>query len=299
MSSARLSLAGFFQPNPKQFSEYGEVDYHHLRANLARWNAEPLAGCVLGGSNGEYVTLTPDERVETVRITRAELPAGRLLIAGCAMEATRETIALAKRMAEAGADASLVVTPAYYKARMDAAALEHHYRQVADASPLPVILYNVPANTGVDLPARSAIALSEHPNIIGIKESGGDVAKIGLMVHETPDDFQVLAGSAGFFLGALAVGAVGCIAALANIAAGRLAHLLEAFLRGDLSGARALQLPLIEANAAVTARFGVPGLKAAMDLLGYYGGPVRSPLLPLPDEGQQEVRRVLAKAGLL
>jgi 4-hydroxy-2-oxoglutarate aldolase len=297
--SNSLSLAGLFPPIPTPFKDNGDVDYDHLQANLNRWNTEPLAGYVLGGSNGEYVFLTPEERVETVRFTRTLLPPGRLLIAGSAMESTRDTIALTRRMAEAGADAAIVVTPSYYKGRMTAPALEHHYRQVADASPIPVLLYNVPANTGVDMPAQVAINLAAHPNLIGMKESGGDVAKIGFMVQETPSDFQILAGSAGFLLGALAVGAVGGVAALANIAAAPLARMMDAFRRGDHAGARAIQLRLVEANTAVTSRFGVPGLKAAMDMLGYYGGPVRSPLLPLSEEETTTLRKVLVKAGLL
>ncbi len=297
--SASLSLAGLFPPIPTPFKANGEVGYDHLDSNLLQWNQEPLAGYVLGGSNGEYVLLTPEERVETVRVARRVMPADRLLVAGSAMESTRATIDLTRRMAEAGADVALVVTPSYYKARMNTAALEHHYRQVADASPIPIVLYNVPANTGLDMPAQTVINLATHPNIIGMKESGGDVTKIGFMVQETPDDFQILAGSAGFLLGALAVGAVGAVSALANIAASPLARMMGCFQRGDMAEARKLQLPLIEANTAITSRFGVPGLKAAMDMLGYYGGPLRSPLLPLSDEDQAALRKVLLKAGLL
>lgn len=299
MTPSSLSLAGLFPPIPTPFREDGDVDHDHLQSNLNRWNSEPLNGYVLGGSNGEYVFLTPDERVEAVRVARKMTPPGRLLIAGSAMESTCETIALTRRMAEAGADAAIVVTPSYYKGRMTAAALEHHYRQIADASPIPIALYNVPANTGVDMPAQVAINLATHPNIIGMKESGGDVAKIGFMVRETPDDFQILAGSAGFLLGALAVGAVGGVAALANIAAAPLARMMECFRKGEMAEARAIQLQFVEANAVVTARFGVPGLKAAMDMLGYYGGPVRSPLMPLSEEDKAALRKVLVKAGLL
>jgi 4-hydroxy-2-oxoglutarate aldolase len=293
-----LSLAGIFPPIPTPFTADEQVDYDHLQSNLNRWNQAPLAGYVLGGSNGEYVFLTPDERVEAVRAARQVIPANRLLIAGSATESTRETIRLTHRMAEAGADVAIVVTPSYYKSRMNAAALEQHYRQVADASPIPVILYNVPANTGVDLPVQAVIKLAAHPNIIGMKESSGDVTKIGHMVQQTPDDFQMLAGSAGFLLAALTVGAVGGVAALANIAAAPLARLMDCFQQGNLAEARAIQLSLIEVNTAVTSRFGVPGLKAAMDMLGYYGGPVRSPLLPLENEDRAILRQVLVKAGL-
>ena len=296
---SRISLSGIFPPIPTPFKADEGIDYKHLQSNLDRWNQEPLAGYVVGGSNGEFVFLTVEERVEVVRAARQAIPRDRLLIAGSGMESTRETIDLTRRMAQAGADVAILVTPSYYKSRMNVAALEHHYSQVADASPIPVMLYSVPANTGLDLPAQAVIALATHPNIIGLKDSGGDITKIGFMAQETRNaDFQIVAGSADFFLAALGVGAVGCVPALGNIAGGKLAQLLECFKRGDIAGARAIQLPLIEANTAVTARFGVPGLKAAMDMLGYYGGPVRSPLLPLSEADIVELRRVLIKVGL-
>jgi len=250
---SRVSLSGIFPPIPTPFKTDEEIDYDHLQSNLERWNQEPLAGCVVGGSNGEFVFLTVEERVEVVRAARQAIPRDRLLIAGSGMESTRETIDLTRRTAQVGADVALIVTPNYYKSKMSVAALEHHFRQAADASPIPIMLYSVPANTGLDLPAQAVINLATHPNIIGLKDSGGDVTKIGLMAHETRNaDFQIVAGSAGFFLGALSVGAVGTVAALANIAGARLAQLLECFKRGDLAGARAIQLPLIEANTAVT-----------------------------------------------
>ncbi|MBI5350454.1 MAG: dihydrodipicolinate synthase family protein [Chloroflexi bacterium] len=296
----RISLAGIFPPIPTPFKENGDVDYDHLGSNLEKWNSEPLSGYVLGGSNGEYAYLTEDERVECVRVARQTIPRNRLLIAGSAMESTRATINLTQRMATAGADIAIVVTPNYYKARMTAAAMEHHYKQVADASPIPTMLYNVPANTAYELPAQAAINLAAHPNIIGMKESGGDVTKVGFMVSETRGiDFQIVAGSAGFLLAALSVGAVGGVVALANIASRKLAQMVEAFHKNDLTQAREIQLPLIDANYAITSRFNVPGLKAAMDMLGYYGGPVRSPMLPLTDDEKAALRKTLVKAGIM
>ena len=297
---SHISLSGIFPPIPTPFKADEEIAFDRLQFNLERWNKEPLSGHVVGGSNGEFVFLTLDERVEVVRHARQVVPRERLVIAGSGMESARQTIDLTRRMAQAGADVALIVTPNYYKACMSVAALIHYYRQVAEASPLPVMIYNVPANTGLDMPAQAVINLAQHPNIIGLKDSGGDVTKIGLMAHETRDaDFQIVAGLAGFLLGALSVGAVGCVPALGNIAGARLAELLKAFQRGDVDTARAIQRPLIEANTAVTSRFGVPGLKAAMDLLGYYGGPVRSPLMPLSNEEQETLRRTLIKSGLL
>ena len=298
--SSLISLAGIFPPIPTPFKANEDIDFNHLRSNLERWNREPLGGYVVGGSNGEFPFLTVEERVEVVRAARQAIPRDRLLIAGSGMESAREAIALTRRMAEAGADVALVITPNYYKARMNVAALEGYFRAVADASPIPVMLYSVPANTGLDMPAQVVINLATHPNILGMKDSGGDVTKFGFIANETRrTGFQLVAGSAGFFLGALSVGAVGCVPALGNIAGGKLAQLLDSFKHGDIESARAIQLPLVEPNYAVTSRFGVPGLKAAMDMVGYYGGPVRSPLLPLSEADSAELKRVLVKAGLL
>jgi len=298
--SSLISLAGIFPPIPTPFKANEDIDFNHLRSNLERWNKEPLGGYVVGGSNGEFPFLAIEERVGVVRAARQVIPRDRLLIAGSGMESARETIDLTRRMAEAGADVALVVTPNYYKTRMNVAALESYFRAVADASPIPVMLYSVPPNTGLDMPAQAVINLATHPNILGMKDSGGDVTKFGFIANETRGTgFQLVAGSAGFFLGALSVGAVGCVPALGNIAGGKLAQLLDSFKHGDIESARAIQLPLVEPNYAVTSRFGVPGLKAAMDMVGYYGGPVRSPLLPLSEADSAELKRVLVKAGLL
>jgi 4-hydroxy-2-oxoglutarate aldolase len=294
-----LPLDGVFPPIITPFTPNGDIEFQHLVTNLDRWNQQPLSGYVVGGSNGEFVSLSSEERVDVIRAVREVAPSNRLLIAGSGMQSTRATIELTHRMAEVGADAAIVVTPSYYKAMMSSIVLENHYQQVADASPIPILLYNVPANTGVDLKVEAVVRLADHPNVIGIKESGGSVAKIGIMVHRTPEDFQVLAGSAGFMLGALAVGAVGVIGALANIAGQELVDILAHFRAGDHDIARTIQLRLVEVNTAVTTRFGIPGLKAAMDMLGYYGGPVRLPLLSLGEEDEKTLRQTLIESGLL
>jgi 4-hydroxy-2-oxoglutarate aldolase len=300
MSSRSVpSLKGIFPPLATPFVDNGDLASEALQANIEKLNGEPLSGYVLGGSNGELNSLTVEERIEVVKIAKRTAAKGRLLIAGSGMESTRHTIDLTRRMAEAGADVALVVTPSYYKARMTPAVLEEHFRKVADASPIPIIIYNVPANTSLDMPAASIIKLAAHTNIIGVKESGGDITKIGSIIAQAPVDFQVLAGSASFLLPTLLLGGVGGVVALANIAARPLARMMTLFAEGDLAGARALQLKLIDANNAVTARFGVPGLKAALDMLGYHGGLARPPLLPLEDGDRTTLRGILTKAGIL
>jgi len=294
-----INLAGIYPPISTPFTEQGEIAFDHLSTNLSRWNELPLDGYVVGGSNGEFVSQSFEERVAVVKAVREQMSSNHLLIAGAGMHSTRETVELAQAMAAVGADAVLIVTPSYYKYKMDLRALRGHYREVAEASSVPVLLYNVPANTGVDMAAGTILELAQHPNIVGIKDSSGDLAKMGSVVHAAPEGFQVLAGSGSFFLPALAIGAVGLIAALVNIAAGDLARIHALYKDGQIGDARNLQLNLIEANNAVTSRFGVAGLKAALDLLGFYGGPVRSPLQPLMVEEREELRSILERAGLL
>lgn len=295
----QVDLRGLFAPIPTPFDEAGEILMDRLAQNCERCLSTPLRGLVVGGSNGEFAFLTVEERVRVVAEVRRLVPSDRLVIAGSGMEATGETIDVTRRMADVGADAAIVVTPSYYRSRMDGPTLVAHCAQVADASPIPVILYNVPANTAVDLPAESAIELSHHPSVIGIKDSGGDVVKLSRMAADSAPGFQVLAGSAGFFLAALAVGAVGAVAALANIGADPMDSLLRSFRAGDGQAASAIQARLQPINAAVTSRFGVPGLKAAMDALGMYGGPPRRPLMPLKPEDRLVVREALIRAQLL
>jgi len=296
---SEINLAGIYPPISTPFTEQGEIAFDHLSTNLSRWNELALDGYVVGGSNGEFVSQSFDERVAMVKAVREEMSPNHLLIAGAGMHSTRETVALAKAMAAAGADAVLIVTPSFYKSKMDLRALRVHYYTVADASGVPVLLYNVPANTGVDMPAGTILELAQHANIVGIKDSSGDLAKMGLVVDAAPEGFHVLAGSGSFFLPALAIGAVGLIAALVNIAAADLARIHRLFKDGQSGDARKLQDKLIETNGAVTSRFGVAGLKAALDLLGFYGGPVRSPLQPLMADEREELKNILIRADLL
>jgi 4-hydroxy-2-oxoglutarate aldolase len=160
-------------------------------------------------------------------------------------------------------------------------------------------MYNMPANTGVDMAADVIIKLSQHPNIVGLKDSGGNLAKIGEVVRYARPGFQVLAGSAGFLYPALCMGAVGGVLALANIAPQQCCDIVSLFKHGKHEDARELQQRMIPPNTAVTARFGVPGLKAALDMLGYYGGPPRSPMLPLPDAQKESLRNIMVEAGIL
>jgi 4-hydroxy-2-oxoglutarate aldolase len=234
-----------------------------------------------------------------LRTAREAIPAHKVMIAGTGRESTRATVHFTRRAADAGADAALVVTPHYYDSRMTAEALDAHFTAVADASPIPVILYNVPKFTHVDMETMTIARVSEHRNIIGIKDSSGNIAKLGDIVRQCRPGFQVMVGTASAFFAGLALGAVGGVLALANVAPSQALDILR--LHGSRSWDKAaeLQRRMLPVNAAVTSRFGIAGLKAALDMLGYYGGPVRPPLLALVDADQAALRRVLITGGLL
>lgn len=296
-----IKLAGVFPPVPTPFDSEGEILPNKLKANIALWNQTGLHGYVILGSNGEAVMLTEYEKVALWQAAREAIPRDKLFLVGAGMESTRASIALAKRAAEFGADAAMFITPSYYKAEMKPAALIQHYRAIADASPIPTIIYNMPAATSIDIDADTVIQLAEHPNIIGIKDSSGNVAKFANIVRAVRPDFSVLAGSGGYLYPALCVGAQGAVAALANVAPRECVALYDAFRAGRHDEARALQLRLVQLNAAVTTRWNVPGLKAALEELnqGFYGGPPRLPLRPLGETERTALRQIMRDANVI
>ncbi|XP_076876923.1 4-hydroxy-2-oxoglutarate aldolase, mitochondrial isoform X1 [Brachyhypopomus gauderio] len=296
----RLDIAGIYPPVVTPFTQEGAIDYESLAKNLQKYNNISFKGLVVQGSNGEYPYLTTEERIEVVRRVKQDLPNSKLLMAGSGCESTRATIQMTENMANAGADCVLVVTPCFYHGRMDDRALIDHYTQVADSSPVPVVLYNVPASTFLDLPLSAVVKLSQHPNIIGIKDSGGDITRIGLIAHKTrAQDFQILAGSAGFLMAAYTVGAVGGVCALANVLGQQVCELGQLCTSGEWDKARELQYRLIEPNIAVTRTFGVPALKRAMEWFGFHGGPCRSPLRPLSEVEVNQLCAVFSSNGWL
>jgi len=293
-----LNLSGVYPPMCLPFKENGEIDSAALRSNTRRYLQIPLAGLVVHGSNGENVHLTDDEKVSVVHQVRQEMDAAKskqLLVVGASECSTTHTLKNIKAMAAVGADVALIATPWYYSGAMTDARVEMHFTTIADNSPIPILLYNVPKFTNYRFPVNLTAKLAKHKNIIGIKDSGGNISKIALVVSLTKnDDFQVLAGSAGFIYPALAVGAVGSVCALANIAGEELCHLVELYNSGHIKEALALQYKLIAINTAVTATYGIPGLKYALDLLpGYVGGYPRSPFTPLTDTKKQAAMRAL------
>lgn len=271
------------------------MDRAALQANIARWLTSGVRGIVALGSNGEAPLLDEDESDTVVAAAREAVPADRLLIAGTGRESTRATIAASRRAASLGADAVLVRTPSYFKPRMTRDAFVVHYTAVADAIQVPVFLYNYPAVTGVTFTPDTVAALARHPNIAGIKETSTDAAQIGAYVDAARGEaFTVLAGSAPSFYAALCLGAGGAILAAACVLPRACVALLDAFHRGAHEEARDLQRRILPVAAAVTSGFGVPGLKAALDLAGYKGGAPRPPLAPAPPDAVAAIRATLA-----
>jgi len=291
-------LHGIFPPITTPFVE-GKVACDKLAGNIAQWNKAGLKGYVAFGSNGEYVYLSDEEKLEVVKTVVASAAPGMKVIAGTGCESTWQTIQLTNACARLGAHAALVVTPFYYGGRMNEAALLQHFTAVADASDIPILIYNVTKFTNINVSVGLAAKLSRHPNIIGIKDSNGNVSTLGEMVNAVAKDFSVLVGTAGALFGALTLGAVGGVLALANVAPEACVRIQQLLKQGDIEAARTLQIRMLPVNTAVTATYGVPGLKAALDMLGYFGGDPRPPLLPASEKERSEIKAILKTAGLL
>jgi 4-hydroxy-2-oxoglutarate aldolase len=274
-----MKLHGIFPPITTPFNHEGEIWKVKVQHNIEKWNLTGLAGYVVGGSTGETVMLTSEEKIQLWEWVAQYAAPEKLLIAGTGMESVRETVALSNRAAEIGYKAALVLTPHYYKNLLNNAAAQMlYFRAVADQVKIPVILYNLPQSTGLDLPAGAVAELSHHPNIIGIKESSGNVEKVMQMVRECKKGFQVLTGSAPTLAPSLAVGCVGGVLAFANAAPYATISIWEAHRTREPEAALDWQNRIGRAAMLVTSKYGIPGLKHAMDLAGYYGG---SPRLPL------------------
>ena len=292
-------FAGVFTPIVTPFSAGDEVDEGALRRNVARWMKTPLTGLVVLGSNGEAAQLEDAEADRVIDVVRTEVPPHRPLVAGTGRESTRATIAATRRAAAAGVDAVLVRTPSFFKAQMTSDALVRHYTEVADASAIPVLLYNVTMFTGVNMQADAVERLSAHPNIVGLKESGSDIGRIAEYVSRTPDDFTVLAGSATTLYHALCAGCDGAVLALAMLLPDECVRMRDLVAARRLDEALALQRQLLPIARSVGTTHGVAGLKAALALKGYEGGLPRPPLRPAPQAVIDSVTRQLDELALL
>ena len=246
------------------------------------------------GSNGEAASLDESEKLELVRAAKRRAN-GRFILVGTGLESTAATIALTAKAADAGADAVLVLTPHYYKTQMTLDVLRAHFEAVADASPIPIYLYSVPVFTGIPFPAPLAPAMATHPNVKGMKESSGDLVLMSRILATVPTNFTIACGSASVLYPALCLGAKAGILAVACCAPQAAAAVYNAFAKGEHERARQLQLALTALATAVTATYGVPGLKLAMELAGLKGGYPRRPLLPAPPAAREELTRLLSQ----
>ena len=296
-----VDLSGTFLPVTTPFDPVtGDVDIVAFRSNLRRWTENPVAGVLIAGSTGESVFLDEGERIALFEAARDMIGGDRVIIAGTGSEATRHTIHLSRQAAEHGADAVLVSPPAYFKGAMTPAVLSKHYRAVADASPVPVIIYQVPLRMStLDLPTGLIEELSQHPNITGIKDSRGKLDLVGELVEHSADDFQVLVGSGALLYGALETGATGGIVAVGLMATAEAAEISVAFGEGRTADAGRIQERIAPVHQQIVGGMGVPGVKAALDLLGLHGGDPRPPLEPATDARVEEIRGILATADLL
>mgnify|MGYP000895462521 FL=1 len=276
-----VKLQGVVPPVATSFGPDEALDLNALQANLRAWNATSLGGYLVLGSNGESGYLSEKEREEVIAAAHEARTPEKTLMIGTGLESTRHTIAFTRRAAELGADCALVVSPCYYKGQMTPAALEVHYQKVAEAATIPVLVYNVPQFTGVNLPADLVARLSRHPNIVGCKDSSGNLTQLGDIIRLSQPGFAVFVGSATVFYPALCLGAVGGILAVANVLPRLCVAVQDAHQAGDHAQALALQRRLTPLAQLVTTGQGIGGLKRAMDLVGYAGGPARWPL-PMP-----------------
>ncbi|MBI3961930.1 MAG: dihydrodipicolinate synthase family protein, partial [Deinococcus sp.] len=268
---------GILVPITTPFTE-GKVQLGRLEENLQKWNQTSLSGYVVLGSTGEFPYLDEQERESIIAAARAATPREKALLAGTGWESTAATIRFTQRASELGADAALVVTPSYYQGHLTPQVLEEHYLAVAESSPIPVLLYNVPQFTGVNLLPETVCRLAKHPRIQGIKDSSGNLTQLAEILKGCGGNFPVLTGAASILLGALVLGASGAVLGIANVAPERCVEVYNLFQAGKLEEARARQLELLALARGVGARFGVGGIKAAMDLVGYWGGLPRRPL---------------------
>ncbi len=292
-----VRLTGILPPITTPFDSGGGLDTGALANNVERYNQAGLAGYLAFGSNGEAVHLTADDRRRVLETLRRTAATGRVVIAGVNEQSTAAAIEATHQAAGAGADAVLVITPYFYKSAMTGGVLRGFFEDVADASTLPVLAYNIPQNTGVTIAPRTLAELSRHSNLVGVKDSSGNQGALSDTLRRVPADFTVLVGNAGILYPALAMGAAGGILAVACIAPEACVDLYRAVVAGDHQVARELQNRLAPLAGMVTAELGIPGLKAAADLAGFAGGPPRAPLRSIGVEQRDRLVAAMRASG--
>lgn len=290
-----MVLSGIFPALVTPFAPDESVSLSAVKENIRRYNQTSLAGYAVLGSTGESVMLSREEGESVLAAVKEAAAPEKLLIAGTGAESTAETITRTKRAAALGYQVALVKTPYYYKPAYRAETYIQHYRAVADASPIPILLYSVPIFTGITLETPEILKLSEHPNIAGIKDSSGSIQRVGEIVAAARNDFHVLTGGAAVLYPALAMGARGAILALAAALPEKCAEVYQLFQSGQHTQTRQVQYLLVQASKCIVSNNGIAGVKYAMDLRGYHGGVVRRPLLPLSESSRHSIAEVVSQ----
>jgi 4-hydroxy-2-oxoglutarate aldolase len=289
-----MKLSGVLPPIATPFQD-GKLALGKLKENFQKWNKTGLSGYLVLGSNGEAVYLSEKEKIKVIEVSRESIPKSKIMMVGTGMESTQETIRFTNQAAKMGADCALVVTPCYFKGSMKPQILYDHFISVAESSQIGILLYNVPQFTGINMEPELVAKLSEHPNIIGIKDSSGNIGQLSEIVHLSQKGFVIFVGSAPVFFPALCVGAVGGILAVAQVAPHECVNILNLFRKGKMDDARALQERLTPLAKAVTTKFGIGGLKMALDMTGYFGGDPRPPLMRPGKEVEEELKRMFLR----
>jgi 4-hydroxy-2-oxoglutarate aldolase len=291
------NLSGIFPALTTPF-EKGSVSFSKLKSNIEKYNSFNLAGYVVLGSTGEGIMMSESEGLKAIETVRSSAVGGRTVIAGTGSASTQGTVEFANKAAAAGAHYGLVVTPFYYKPQMTAQVLETYFRTVADQSKIPIIMYTVPKFTGLDLPLQTVLALADHPNIAGLKDSSGNLSFVSEVLKAVPPEFSLLQGHGSLLVPALMLGAKGGILALSNIAPAETVEIFRLAQQGDFAEARDLQMRVLTVNQKIVGGYGVPGIKCAMDLLGYAAGDPCAPLQPVAQEARESIRKLLQEARL-
>jgi len=289
-----MKLRGVIPPIITPFN--GEkLSLEKLKENFKKWNKTELSGYLVLGSNGEAVYLNEREKIKVIEVSRESIPSSKIMIVGTGMESTRETIRFTNQAARIGADYALITTPSYFKGSMTSKILYDHFISIAESSAIGILLYNVPQYTGINMDGELVAKLSEHKNILGIKDSSGNIGQLSEIINLSKKGFSVFVGSAPVFFPALCVGAVGGILAVANVVPEECIQIQKLFDLGKFSEARLLQNRLTPLAKAVTIRYGIGGLKMAMDLKGFFGGNPRLPLKRPEKEVEEELKRLIER----
>lgn len=297
---AYFEIKGAIPPMATPFKKDGGVDYDKFVANIEKYNNYDLAGYLVLGSNSETPFLNEEEKLELVRLAVKHAAKGKIIMVGTGLESTEETIKLTNKAADLGAHCALLLTPNYYGGAMGDEAQIAYFTRVADESKIPILIYNVTKFTHINISPAAVSTLSKHPNIIGMKDSSGDIPQlVSFMTKGYDKEFNLMVGTASAWFPALCIGVKGAVMALANCNPGECVDMQKLYDEGKFEEALALYKRMFPVNSAVTGQFGVSGLKYAMDKLGFEGGEVRPPLLPLNDTKKAAIDEILKKAELL